>query len=47
MKATYNNLTHKKEYEDKTVLCELQLKYSEMQLQFNAKTKLIGTLISI
>ena len=44
MKATYSHLQQKKEYEHKSVLCELELKYSQMELQFNAKVEKIVTL---
>ena len=30
MRATYQNLKEKAEYEHKTVLCDLQLKYQEL-----------------
>ena len=44
MKATHSYLQQKKEYEHKSVLCELELKYSQMELQFNAKVEKIVTL---
>ena len=37
MRATFQSLTTKKEYEHKTVLCELQLKYDELNLHLKSK----------
>ena len=36
MRATYNSLKMKTQYEHKTVLCELQFKYDELALHLNA-----------
>ena len=36
MRATYNSLKTKQQYEHKTVLCELQFKYDELALHLNA-----------
>ena len=44
MRSTFNNLASKKEYEHKTVLCELQLKYDELALNLKAKEDLVGRL---
>ena len=44
MRATFQNLQEKKEYEHKSVLCDLELKYSEMELQYNSKVEKIGKL---
>ena len=44
MKATYKNLTEQKEYEHKSLICDLQLKYSEMELKFNSKLDYIARL---
>ena len=37
MKATYDNLCSKKEFEHKTTLCELELKFKETELKYGAK----------
>ena len=39
MKATFQGLQQKKEYEHKSVLCDLELKYNQMELQYNAKVE--------
>ena len=44
MRSTFSNLASKKEYEHKTVLCELQLKYDELALNLKAKEDLVGRL---
>ena len=44
MRATYLNLTEKKEYEHKSSLLDLQLKYSDMELKYNAKEEKIKRL---
>ena len=44
MRATFLNLQEKKDYEHKNVLCDLELKYSEMELQYNSKVEKIGRL---
>ena len=44
MRATFQNLQEKKEYEHTSVLCNLELKYSEMELQYNSKVEKIGRL---
>ena len=37
MKATYDSLCTKKDYEHKSTLCNLELKFKETELKFNAK----------
>lgn len=44
MRATYQNLKQKADYEHKTVLCELQHKYKELQLNLKSKDDEIGRL---
>ena len=44
MQATFQSLQSKQEYKHKTVLCELQLKYNELNLHLKSKDKEIGRL---
>ena len=44
MRATYLNLTEKKEYEHKSELLDLQLKYTDMELKYNSKMEKIDRL---
>ena len=37
MRATYQSLKEKKEYEHKIVLCEIQFKYDELALNLKSK----------
>ena len=44
MKATYDHLTKKNEYEHKSQLCELNLKFKELQVMLENKSKKIAWL---
>ena len=44
MRATYQSLRVKEEYQHKTVLCELQLKYDELALNLKAKEEEVSRL---
>ena len=37
MKSSYDNLCSKKEFEHKSTLCELELKFKETELKYGAK----------
>ena len=44
MKATYDHLTKKNEYEHKSQLCELNLKFKELQVMLENKSEKIARL---
>ena len=44
MKSTYDNLTQKNKFKHKTELCDLQLKYKELELVFANKDRQIARL---